>query len=190
MVKGTLSRVGKYPIAVPPGVKVALEGRAVKVAGPKGILTRDLPPSIEVTVQDGKVLVASRGSSRDDKAVHGLTRTILANMVRGAGQGFVKELIISGVGYKAEPKGKILSLSLGFTHPIEFPVPEGIKVSVEKGMKITVEGADKELVGRVAAQLRGFKVPDPYKEKGIKYVGEVIQRKVGKAAATTQTKKG
>lgn len=187
--KGTLSRVGKLPVDIPHGITVTLQGREIRVEGPHGTVSRTLPAAMSVSLKDARIVVSPEDQSRESKKIHGLTRTLISNMVKGAAEGFTKELIISGVGYRAEPKGRTLVVSLGYSHPINYAVPEGIDIAVEKGTKIVIKGADKELVGRVAAQVRGFRVPDVYKEKGIKYIGEVIHRKVGKAAATTQTGK-
>jgi len=183
----TLSKIGKIPIDVPQGIKVTLKDREIEIEGPKGKLSRKIPSVFKMSLNQGKLSIISLDKSRETKALHGLTRALVANMVKGVSQGFSKDLIIQGVGYKAEVKGKNLVISLGYAHQINYLIPGGIDIVVEKGTKITVKGIDKELVGRVASQLRSFRVPDPYKEKGIKYVGEYIQRKVGKAAATVQT---
>jgi large subunit ribosomal protein L6 len=175
-----MSRIGKKPIPVPNGVKVGLNGNQVQVEGPKGKLSRALPAAVHVALEDEKVMVRHDAEASKNTALQGLTRTLVANMIDGVTKGFEKELEIVGVGYRAEAKGKILNLSLGFSHPVEFPIPDGISIEVEKQTKITVRGADKELVGETAATLRDFRPPEPYKGKGIKYKDERIIRKAGK----------
>ena len=174
-----MSRIGKQPVAIPAGVKVVLNAGEVWVQGPKGKLSRTFPGGVDVTVEASQVLVAApEGGSR---ALQGLVRTLVANMVQGVTEGFERVLEINGVGYRAEAKGKTLNLSLGYSHPIDYPLPEGISVEVEKQTKIMVRGIDKELVGATAAKIRSFRSPEPYKGKGIKYSDERILRKVGKA---------
>ncbi len=179
-----MSRVGNKPIPVPPKVEVNLTGQAVEVKGPKGQLVVDLPDGIRVERKD-KQIVALR---KDDSwaARHGLVRSLLANAVTGVVQGFQKDLEIVGIGYRAESKGKSVLFSLGYSHSIEFPVPEGIQIAVERQTRITVSGIDKQKVGQVAANIRSLREPDPYKNKGIRYVGEVLQKKVGKTGATAK----
>lgn len=177
-----MSRVGSKPIEIPQGVSVSFAGYQVTVKGPKGTIVKDLPPACDFR-QEGNVLHVTR--PMDDKyhrSMHGLTRTLIANMVVGVSQGFSKELEIVGVGYRAEVRGKDLVLSLGFSHPIMFPVPEGIKIETPAPTQIRVWGIEKDKVGQVAAEIRRLRPPEPYKGKGIKYVGEQIQRKAGKAA--------
>ncbi len=180
-----MSRIGKQPIPIPDKVQVVLEGRKITVKGPKGSLTREIHPLATVENTGKELLVKRRDDTRRSRSIHGLTRTLVNNMVVGVSQGFSKELIVTGVGYKVEENGKGLELHLGYSHPIEFPVPEGITARVEKKkeIKITIEGYDKELVGLVAARIRALRPPEPYKGKGIRYADEVIQRKAGKAAA-------
>lgn len=175
-----MSRIGKKPIPVPKGVKVGFEGNLVHVEGPKGKLSRALPAQVKVALEENQVVVSYDAKVFNNSSFQGLTRTLVANMVDGVTNGFQKELEIVGVGYRAEPKGKILNMSLGFSHPVEFPIPEGISVEVEKQTKITIKGADKELVGETAATIRGFRPPEPYKGKGIRYKNERIIRKAGK----------
>lgn len=178
-----MSRVGKTPIKVGQGVKVAVQDNMVKVEGPKGKLSYELPRSISVKVENGQVIV-----NRDEKiannasALHGLARTLISNMVHGVQTGFTKELEIQGVGYRAATKGNTLSLTLGYSHPIDYELPAGITAKVDANTKITVSGADKCLVGMVAAKIRSFKAPEPYQGKGIRYANEQIIRKEGKAA--------
>ena len=176
-----MSRIGKRPIPVPAGVTVAINGRAVSVKGPKGELARVLPADMQVA-QEANMLVVRRPSDEErHKALHGLTRTLVANMVEGVTQGFQKTLEISGVGYKAEAKPYGALLSLGFSHTIEYQAPAGVKISVPNPTTVVIDGASKELVGQVAAEIRSKRKPEPYKGKGVKYQGEVIRRKAGKA---------
>ncbi|MBE0597502.1 MAG: 50S ribosomal protein L6 [Desulfuromonadales bacterium] len=175
-----MSRIGKKPIPIPAGVKVAQTGRTIDVEGPKGKLRRDIAEGIDVAVGADQILVQPLTESKRSDALHGLCRTLVANMVDGVTKGFEKVLEISGVGYRAEVKGSTLNLSLGYSHPIEYPLPAGITAEVEKQTKITVRGIDKELVGATAAKIRSFREPEPYKGKGIKYAGERILRKAGK----------
>ncbi|MEY4388928.1 MAG: ribosomal protein [Chloroflexota bacterium] len=176
-----MSRIGRRIITVPSGVKVNIEGRTVTVTGPKGTLSRDLPGAIAVTPQ-GETLVVTRPSdSKTDKALHGLCRTLVANMVEGVSAGFRKDLEINGVGYRAAKAGNKLTLALGYSHPIEINPPAGISFEVDGQTKVAVLGHDKELVGQIAAEIRSLRKPEPYKGKGIKYAGEVIRRKAGKA---------
>jgi large subunit ribosomal protein L6 len=176
-----MSRIGKLPIPVPKGVSIAIDGNTVKVKGPKGELTRQFADGISVA-QDGETLNVKRASDEvNHKALHGLSRTLLANMVEGVTKGYQKTLEISGVGYKAEVKPFGLQLALGFSHAIQYKAPAGVKLSAPQPTTIVIDGADKEKVGQVAAELRNLRPPEPYKGKGIKYMGEVIRRKAGKA---------
>jgi len=176
-----MSRIGKRPIPVPSGVTVAINGSAVSVKGPKGELARVLPADMQLA-QEGNVLMVRRPTDEErHKALHGLTRTLVANMVEGVTQGFQKTLEISGVGYKAEAKPYGALLSLGFSHTIEYQAPAGVKISVPNPTTVVIDGASKELVGQVAAEIRSKRKPEPYKGKGVKYQGEVIRRKAGKA---------
>lgn len=176
-----MSRIGRKPIPVPAGVKIALQGGQVDVQGPKGKLTVPLPRGITFEQKDG-VLNALRQSD-DFRAVHGLARALVANAVEGVTKGFKKDLDIVGVGYRAELKGKVVAFALGKSHPIEFPVPEGIQITVDKQTHIVVSGADKGRVGQVAANLRSLRPPDPYKQKGVRITGERLKKKAGKAGA-------
>ncbi len=176
-----MSRIGKQSIAVPSSVKIALEGGRVKVAGPQGTLDIPLRPEVSVTVKDAQVHVTRADESRMARSLHGLTRTLIANMVKGVTEGFQKKLDIVGVGYKADVQGNVLNLALGYSHPVKYELPKGISATVEKQTSITLKGADKQLVGQVAADIRAFRKPEPYKGKGIKYAEEVIRRKAGKA---------
>jgi large subunit ribosomal protein L6 len=177
-----MSRIGFKPILVPDKVKVTVAGPKVNIEGPRGKLAHTLPTGIEAAL-DGKILnVTNAGGTRQHKALHGLSRSLLANYVQGANEGFTKKLEIQGVGFKAALQGKILNLSLGFSHPINYEVPEGIKVTVTDNTNILVEGADKQKVGAVAADIRAYYPPEPYKGKGVRYAGEQIIRKEGKTA--------
>ena len=177
----SLSRIGKKPIPIPKGVDVTVDGLHVRVKGKLGQLERTLK-GVGIAKEGDEIVVTPADGSRTSKALHGLSRTLIANMVEGVSQGFKRELEINGVGYRAEVAGNELTLHLGFSHPVVFPMPEGIKVSVEKQVALTLEGIDKELLGRIAAKVRSFRPPEPYKGKGIKYVDETIIRKVGKSA--------
>jgi large subunit ribosomal protein L6 len=175
-----MSRVGKRPVEVPKGVSVEQSGRELQVKGPKGTLAERIPVAIDVRVEGGEVVVARQNERQPTRAAHGLARALVANMVRGVTEGFARELEIQGVGYRAEASGQTLKLSLGFSHPVNVPVPAGLKVSVADN-KIKIEGADKQLVGQFAANVRSLRPPEPYKGKGIRYVDEQVRRKVGKA---------
>lgn len=176
-----MSRIGKLPVKIPKGVTVTAEGHTVTVKGPRGELRRTIHEELAVKV-DGDAIVVSRPSDENrHKALHGLTRTLIANMVEGVTKGYAKTLEIAGVGYKAEPRPYGLQFALGFSHPIEFRAPAGIKLSAPNPTTVQIEGTDKEIVGQVAAEIRGLRPPEPYKGKGIKYQGEVIRRKAGKA---------
>ena len=178
-----MSRIGKLPVEVPSGVEVQVDGDTVTVTGPKGTLSHTLVGGITVSKgDDGTVSVARPNDEREAKALHGLSRTLVANMVQGVTQGFERKLEIVGVGYRAEPKGKGLTLSLGFSHTIDYPAPEGIEFEVPQPTNIVVRGIDKQKVGQVAAEIRAFRPPEPYKGKGVRYVGEHVRRKAGKAA--------
>ena len=176
-----MSRIGRKPIPVPAGVKINVGGGKVEVQGPKGKLHVLVPRQIKLEQKDG-VLTAVR-ENEDDRALHGLARALLANAVHGVTQGFKKDLDIVGVGYRAEVKGKAVAFALGKSHPVEFQIPEGIQITVDKQTHIVVSGADKAQVGRVAADLRSLRPPDPYKQKGIRITGERLKKKAGKAGA-------
>jgi large subunit ribosomal protein L6 len=177
-----MSRIGKKPIVIPAGVKVALSGQTVKVEGPKGRLERNLHDQVVIQIEADQIQVTPR-DPQVGGALQGLTRTLVANMVDGVTKGFTKGLEINGVGYRAELKGTTLNLALGYSHPVEYPLPAGVSAEVEKQTKITLTGIDKELVGATAAKIRSFRPPEPYKGKGIKYSDEPILRKAGKAGA-------
>jgi large subunit ribosomal protein L6 len=176
-----MSRIGRLPIPVPAGVNVELEGRQVTVSGPKGTLSRVLHPDMLVAREDGQLVVSRPTEQKTHKQLHGLTRTLVSNMVVGVTSGYRKGLEITGVGYRAALVGRKLQLSLGYSHPIEIDPPAGISFEVETPTRLAVVGIDKELVGQVAAQVRATRKPEPYKGKGVKYAGERIRRKAGKA---------
>jgi large subunit ribosomal protein L6 len=177
-----MSRIGKLPIPVPSGVDVAVDGREVTVQGPKGTLTHTLPLTIDVDRNDDGTLAVRRpDDERDNRALHGLTRTLVANMVTGVTEGYEKKLEIVGVGYRVIARGQNLEFALGYSHPILVEAPEGISFAVESATKFTVQGIDKQQVGEVAANIRKLRKPEPYKGKGIRYAGEYVRRKVGKA---------
>ena len=175
-----MSRIGKMPITIPDGVKVAIDNSLVKVDGPKGRLAQRVPPGICVLVENGVVAISNKSSQKKSSALHGLTRSLIFNMVTGVSKGFEKSLELVGIGYRAELKGTSLHLSLGYSHPVRFELPKGITAKLEKQTKITIEGIDKQLVGETAAIIRSFKKPEPYKGKGIKYINETVKRKIGK----------
>jgi large subunit ribosomal protein L6 len=176
-----MSRIGRLPVTIPAGVDVKIDGQRVTVKGPKGQLERTFHPNMAIARDDGKITVARGDDSKENRALHGLTRTLLANMVAGVTTGFAKDLEISGTGYRAVLQGKKLQLALGFSHPIEIDPPAGITFALETPQKVKVSGVDKEVVGEIAAKIRGLRDPDPYKAKGVKYAGEYIRRKAGKA---------
>lgn len=176
-----MSRIGKQPIEIPQGVKVDIKGNVVTVNGPGGNVAQVVHPDMTVKMEGQTITVSRKDDTGKSKGLHGLTRTLIANMVAGAKDGFEKKLELVGVGYKAEVKGEGITLALGFSHPVNFPLPKGIKAAVEKQTIITLKGADKQLVGQVAANIRAIRPPEPYKGKGVKYSDEVIRRKAGKA---------
>ena len=177
-----MSRIGRMPVTIPQGVEVRSDGEFVRVKGPKGELESRIPPGIAVEVDKGEVRFARSNDEPQQRAWHGLVRSLVANSVEGVTKGFTRELEIVGVGYKAEVKGKSVVFALGYSHPINFAIPDGIAVALDaKAGKLTITGADRQKVGQTAAEIRKLRVPDPYKAKGIKYANEVIRRKVGKA---------
>ncbi|MCK4377910.1 MAG: 50S ribosomal protein L6 [Deltaproteobacteria bacterium] len=175
-----MSRIGKKPIPLAKGVEARIEAGIVKVKGPKGELNQAIVDRVSVVVEDGNILVMRQGDDRRSRSFHGLMRSLVANMVVGVSDGFSKSLEVNGVGYRAEVSGKTLNMSLGFAHQVNCPIPEGIAIQVEKN-KITVQGIDKQLVGSMAAKIRSYRPVEPYKGKGIKYTGEHVLRKAGKA---------
>jgi len=175
-----MSRIGKQPIVIPPKVKVAVNGQKVSVEGPKGKLNMELHRRTSLKVDGDKIMVSRQGDDAEAKAMHGLSRALVNNMVKGVSEGFVKRLGIQGVGFKAAVQGKNVNLSLGYSHPLLYPIPDQIKVTVEENTKLTIEGPDKAMVGRVAAEIRSYYPPEPYKGKGVRYENEKVVRKEGK----------
>jgi len=178
-----MSRIGRLPVPVVAGVKVAVAERTITVTGPKGTLTQDLPGGISADVEDGKILVKRRDDSKSQRALHGLSRALLANAVTGVTKGFTKDLEIQGVGYRAQASGKSVNFTLGYTHAIDFPIPDGIQIAVDKQTKLTVSGIDRQKVGQVAAKIRSLRPPDVYKGKGVRYANEIVRKKAGKTGA-------
>jgi large subunit ribosomal protein L6 len=178
-----MSRIGKKPVTVPKGVTLQLQDHTVAVKGPKGELRRTLHEDMQLALDKDQFTVARPSDEQKHKALHGLTRTLVQNMVEGVSKGFSKTLEIQGVGYKAEPKPYGVNLIVGYSHPVKYEAPKGIKISVDNNTTVKIEGADKELVGQVAAELRSVRPPEPYKGKGIRYVGEHVRRKAGKTGA-------
>jgi large subunit ribosomal protein L6 len=176
-----MSRIGKKPIPVPDKVKVEIKAETVVVTGPKGSVTNPIPPGIKFEQKDKQVHAIRMDDSGPQRAFHGLARALVANAVRGVTEGFSRELEIVGVGYRAEQKKNSVVFTLGFSHPIEYPIPPGISITVDKQTKLVVSGVDRQQVGQIAANIRGLKKPDPYKNKGIRYVGERLKKKAGKA---------
>ena len=178
-----MSRIGKAPVAIPNGVTVERVGDEIRVKGPKGTLSERMPDSIDIKIEKAEIVFARPDDRRDNRALHGLARALVANMVQGVTQPFVKELEIQGVGYRAEADAKTLKLNVGYSHPVNMPIPEGLKVSVDRNVIVRIEGISAQKVGQFAANVRSVRPPEPYKGKGIRYVGEHVRRKVGKAGA-------
>jgi large subunit ribosomal protein L6 len=176
-----MSRIGRQPINIPEGVEVRIDGDSIVVKGPKGELTSRIIKNMDITIQDNTIKVKPRVQNLDTQKQFGLQRTLIANMVTGVSEGFKKELEVNGVGFRAQMKGKALEMSLGFSHPIIYTAPDGVELSVNQNI-ITVSGIDKQMVGEIAANIRSFKKPEPYKGKGIRYIDEHVRRKAGKAA--------
>lgn len=181
-----MSRIGKKPIVVAKDAKVELKEGSVLVSGPKGQLSRKLSGRISVEFKDGQLLVKRASDTKMDKSLHGLYRALIANMLKGVTEGYTRELEIIGVGFKAAVQGNKLNMSLGFSHPVNFLIPEGIKIETPKATQIVIRGIDKELIGKVAAEIRAVYPPEPYKGKGIRFAGEHVKKKVGKAQATAK----
>ncbi|MBT9315339.1 50S ribosomal protein L6 [Leptothoe spongobia] len=176
-----MSRIGKKPVPVPSGVTVSIDAQSVVVKGPKGELSRILPREVDIAQEGEHIVVTRQDDSRTARARHGLSRTLIANMVEGVSKGFEKRLEIKGVGYRAAVKGKMLTMNLGYSHPVEFEPPAGIDFKVESNTNVIISGIDKELVGTIAAKVRDARPPEPYKGKGVRYLGEMVRRKAGKA---------
>ena len=179
-----MSRVGRKPIAIPKDVKVSVSKTALSVQGPKGKLETPVPPGISFAIEGAQLLCARTNDERQQRAFHGLARALAQNAIKGVTEGFTKDLDIVGVGYKAAVDGSKVVFALGYSHPVEFKIPEGIKIAIEKQTHLTVSGIDRQQVGQVAAEIRRLRKPDPYKQKGIRYTGEVLKKKAGKAGAT------
>ena len=178
-----MSRIGKMPIRIPKGVTVSVDGSTVRVKGPKGEMVRTFRPELQIALADGELTVARSTETKEDRALHGLTRALLANMVEGVTTGYRKALELVGVGYKAEKKGKTLVLTVGYSHPVVYPEAAGLNITTPAPTQIVVEGIDKQQVGQAAAEIRSVRPPEPYKGKGIRYQGEHVRRKAGKAGA-------
>ena len=178
-----MSRIGVRPVVIPKNIKVSVNKSMISVEGPKGKLDFPLSLRVKIAVEEDKIKVSRVSNNKHDRALHGMTRAMIANMIKGVSQGYVKELEMIGVGYRAQAQGKKLTLQLGFSHPVVYAVPEGITVETPKQTQIIVKGIDKQKVGQAAANIRGFLPPEPYKGKGIRYVGEYVRRKAGKAVA-------
>ena len=176
-----MSRIGNQTISLPEKVSLKIDDAHVTVEGPKGSLEWDMPQGVTISQEDGVITLTRASNDRRDKAMHGLARSLVSNMVEGVSNGFVRELEIQGVGFRATVKGKLLDLSLGFSHPVEHPIPEGLTVTVAENTQIKVEGIDKQLVGQFAADVRSYYPPEPYKGKGVRYKGEYVRRKAGKS---------
>jgi large subunit ribosomal protein L6 len=181
-----MSRIGKKPVAIPSGVKIEVKDGTIFIEGPKGKLSKKIAGRISIELKDNQVLVNRGGDSKIDRSMHGLYRALVNNMIKGVTDGYVKELEIIGTGYKAAMQGNTLNLQLGYSHPVNFPAPEGIKIECPKPTQVVVRGIDKEKVGEVATEIRMVCPPEPYKGKGIRFVGEYVKKKVGKAQATTK----
>ena len=177
-----MSRIGKQPIKIPQGVKVAVDGNTVRAEGPKGKLSQPVPAGLTPKMHDGTLVIERGSEEREVRALLGLARALVANMVHGVKDGFERKLEIIGIGYRAQMQGKAIQLALGYSHPIVFPLPEGVTAEIDKQVSITLRGADKAVLGQTAAKLRALRKPDPYKGKGIRYQGEVVRKKVGKKA--------
>jgi large subunit ribosomal protein L6 len=175
-----MSRIGKIPVSIPAKVKVEVKDRKIFVEGPKGKLDWELPRKTSASIKENNVVVARKGDDPESKALHGLSRSLIFNMVKGVSEGYTKRLEIQGVGFKASVAGKVVNLSLGYSHPITYPIPDQIKVTVEENTKILIEGPSKEVVGLVASEIRAFYPPEPYKGKGVRYSDEKVKRKEGK----------
>jgi large subunit ribosomal protein L6 len=175
-----MSRVGKIPVKITDGVKVEIKNNTVSAEGPKGKLSVDFGPDVAIEVKDTEVVVTRKDDSKRSRAMHGLYRNLVNNVIKGVSQGFRRVLVITGIGYRAEKKGNILMLNLGFSNPIEYPIPEGVAIEVETNNRISITCNDKQKLGQICAEIRGFRPPEPYKGKGVKYENETIRKKVGK----------
>ncbi|MCX5710854.1 MAG: 50S ribosomal protein L6 [Candidatus Omnitrophica bacterium] len=181
-----MSRIGKKPVIIPQGVKVEFKDRTIFVEGPKGKLNRIVSDRIGIEIKDNLVQVSRVADTKQDKSLHGLYRALIANMVKGVTEGYVKELEIIGVGFKAAVQGNNLVLNLGFSHPVNFPIPEGVAIEAPKPTQLVIRSVDKQMIGQVATEIRSIYPPEPYKGKGVRFVGEYVKKKIGKAQATTK----
>jgi large subunit ribosomal protein L6 len=177
-----MSRIGRKPVSIPPGVKVNLDGAVVRAEGPKGKLMQPIPAGLSAKLENDQLVLSRSGDDRKIRALHGLARALVANMVTGVKDGFERKLEIVGIGYRAQLQGRVITLALGYSHPVLFPLPEGVTAEIERQVSITLRGADNAVLGQTAAKLRALRKPDPYKGKGIRYANEVVRRKVGKKA--------
>ena len=177
-----MSRIGRKPVSIPQGVKLNLDGAVVRAEGPKGKLSQPIPAGLSAKIENNQLVISRSGEDRKVRALHGLARALMFNMVTGVKDGFERKLEIVGIGYRAQMQGKAIQLALGYSHPVIFPLPDGITAEIDKQVGITLRGADKALLGQTAAKLRALRKPDPYKGKGIRYLGEYVRRKVGKKA--------
>lgn len=181
-----MSRIGKKPIIIPKDAKIEAKDGSIYIEGPKGKLTRSLSNRINLEIKDNQIFLTRASDTKFDKSLHGLYRALIFNMLKGVTEGYVKELEIQGMGFRAQIQGNNLNMQLGFSHPVNFPIPEGIKMEAPKQTQIVIRGIDKETVGKVASQIRAIYPPEPYKGKGIRYLGEYVKKKVGKSQATTK----
>jgi len=177
-----MSRIGRQPVSIPQGVKVNLDGAVVRAEGPKGKLSQPIPAGLSAKIENNQLLISRSGDDRKVRALHGLARALMANMVTGVKDGFERKLEIVGIGYRAQLQGRAIQLALGYSHPVIFPLPEGVTAEIDRQVSITLRGADKAVLGQTAAKLRALRKPDPYKGKGIRYANEVVRKKVGKKA--------
>jgi len=177
-----MSRIGRQPVSIPQGVKVNLDGAVVRAEGPKGKLSQPIPEGLSAKIENSQLVISRSGDDRKVRALHGLARALMANMVTGVKDGFERKLEIVGIGYRAQLQGRAIQLALGYSHPVIFPLPEGVTAEIDRQVSITLRGADKAVLGQTAAKLRALRKPDPYKGKGIRYANEVVRKKVGKKA--------
>ena len=177
-----MSRIGKKPIPIPDGVKVQIDGDVVRAEGPKGKLSQPIPAGLSAKIENNQLVISRSGEDRKVRALHGLARALMFNMVTGVKDGFERKLEIVGIGYRAQLQGRVITLALGYSHPVLFPLPEGVTAEIDRQVSITLRGADKAVLGQTAAKLRALREPDPYKGKGIRYANEVVRKKVGKKA--------
>jgi large subunit ribosomal protein L6 len=177
-----MSRIGRKPVSIPQGVKLNLDGAVVRAEGPKGKLSQPIPAGLSAKIENNELVISRSGEDRKVRALHGLARALMANMVTGVKDGFERKLEIVGIGYRAQLQGRAIQLALGYSHPVIFPLPEGVTAEIDRQVSITLRGADKAVLGQTAAKLRALREPDPYKGKGIRYANEVVRRKVGKKA--------